>query len=120
MPGEPMVRTWTSLARRMASSPMSKRSLGLLALMALANCSLPHDLGNSPPYPQQVCIQWQAQDGYLYQRQATFSYRGECTGECHKHQDTCLRDIQVLQDWRQWMQWMREMCRPGMGGVCSQ
>lgn len=52
----------------------------LLILVWLTGCSVPHDFGyDSPPSLDPICIRWEAEDGYLYQRDATFA--------THKAQD---------------------------------
>lgn len=66
--------------------------VGLMGvLIAIPACV--HDLGwQSPPTLEPVCIQWQAEDGFLYQRQATFSshkVEGVLSQWKHSHMGSC-------------------------------
>lgn len=67
-------------------------SLICLALASILACSMPHDFGHGPPNLQTICIQWEAQDGYLYQRQAMFaSHKAAEVLDTwkHSHQGAC-------------------------------
>jgi hypothetical protein len=65
--------------------------------LLLGGCSMPHDFGASPPHLQPVCIRWEASDGFLYGRDATFASHmvDKATSDFpHSHLSPCVDTAQ--------------------------